>query len=121
MLSVCLLPHELVSESEEALLSHLRQVAKRGVGIERMRSLKAAASRSVGIREGNSLAKLELQLLLTQYDLLECKFEELEARLDELLEQIPHVKQLLDIKGIGRDSIAGFLAEVGDITHYRHP
>jgi transposase len=121
MLSLCLLPHELVSESEEALLSHLRKVAKRGLGIERMRSLKAAASRSVGIREGTSLAKLELQLLLTQYELLECKFEELEARLDELLEQIPHVKQLLDIKGIGRDSIAGFLAEVGDIMHYRHP
>lgn len=121
MLSLCLLPHELVSESEEALLSHLRKVAKRGLGIERMRSLKAAASRSVGIREGTALAKLELQLLLTQYELLESKFEELEARLDELLEQIPHVKQLLDIKGIGRDSIAGFLAEVGDITHYRHP
>lgn len=121
MLSLCLLPHELVSESEEALLSHLRKVAKRGLGIERMRSLKAAASRSVGIREGTALAKLELQLLLTQYELLESKFEELEARLDELLEQIPHVKQLLDIKGIGRDSIAGFLAEVGDITYYRHP
>ncbi|GGG07766.1 hypothetical protein ACFOHW_05770 [Paenibacillus abyssi] len=45
MLSLCLLPHELVSESEEALLSHLRKVAKRGLGIERMRSLQAAASR----------------------------------------------------------------------------
>ncbi|MBB3109631.1 transposase [Paenibacillus phyllosphaerae] len=121
MLSLCLLPHELVTESEEALLSHLRQVAKRGLGVERMRSLKAAASRSVGIREGTALAKLELQLLLTQYELLESKFEELEARLDELLGQIPQVKQLLAIKGIGRDSIAGFLAEVGDIERYRHP
>lgn len=39
MLSLCLLPHELVFESEEALLSHLRKVAKRGLGIERMSSL----------------------------------------------------------------------------------
>lgn len=121
MLSLYLLPHELVSESEETLLSHLRKIAKRGLGIERMRSLKAAASRSVGIREGTALAKLELRLLLTQYELLESKFEELEARLDELLEQIPHVKKLMAIKGIGRDSIAGFLAEVGDIERYRHP
>jgi transposase len=59
--------------------------------------------------------------LLTQYELLESKFEELEVKLDELLEQIPHVKPLLAIKGIGRDSIAGFLAEVGDIERYRHP
>ncbi|MDF2963881.1 MAG: family transposase [Paenibacillus sp.] len=121
MLSLCLLPHELVSESEEALLSHLREVAKRGLGIERMRNLKTAASRSIGIREGSDLAKLELRLLLTQYELLEGKFGELEARLDELLGQIPHVKQLMAIKGIGRDSIAGFLAEVGDIERYRHP
>lgn len=121
MLSLYLLPHELVSESEETLLSHLRKIAKRGLGIERMRSLKAAASRSVGIREGTALAKLELRLLLTQYELLESKFEELEARLDELMEQIPHVKKLMAIKGIGRDSIAGFLAEVGDIERYRHP
>ncbi|WP_223829648.1 transposase [Paenibacillus arenilitoris] len=56
-----------------------------------------------------------------ELDELECKFEELEARLDELLGQIPQVKQLLAIKGIGRDSIAGFLAEIGDIEHYRHP
>lgn len=121
MLSLCLLPHELVTQSEEALLRHLREVTKRGLGMERMRCLKAAAGRSVGIREGTELAKLELKLLLTQYELLESKFAELEAKLDELLEQIPHVKQLMTIKGIGRDSIAGFLAEVGDIEGYRHP
>ncbi|MCU6792537.1 IS110 family transposase [Paenibacillus sp. WQ 127069] len=121
MLSLCLLPHELATQSEEALLKHLREVAKRGLGMERMRCLKAAASRSVGIREGTELAKLELKLLLTQYELLESKFEELEEKLDELLEQIPHVKQIMAIKGIGRDSIAGFLAEVGNIERYRHP
>lgn len=121
MLGLCLMPYELVSQSEESLLKHLREVAKRGLGIERMRGLKAAASRSVGIREGTELAKIELQLLLTQYELLESKFEELEVKLDELLEQIPHVKPLLAIKGIGRVSIAGFLAEVGDIERYRHP
>ncbi|MDQ1914873.1 IS110 family transposase [Paenibacillus sp. GD4] len=121
MLSLCLLPHELVTQSEEALLRHLREAAKRGLGMERIRCLKAAASRSVGIREGTELAKLELKLLLTQYELLESKFAELEAKLDEILKQIPHVKSLLAIKGIGRDSIAGILAEVGDIERYRHP
>jgi transposase len=57
MLGLCLMPYELVSQSEESLLKHLREVAKRGLGIERMRGLKAAASRSVGIREGTELAK----------------------------------------------------------------
>ncbi|WP_241484479.1 IS110 family transposase [Paenibacillus mucilaginosus] len=41
--------------------------------------------------------------------------------MDGLLTQIPYVQQALAIKGVGRDTIAGFLAEVGDISQYRHP
>jgi len=106
---------------DETLLGHLREVAKRGLGLGRIKNLKAAADRSVGIGEGSELAKMELKLLLTQYEWLQNKLEELESKLDELLVQIPHVKQLLAIKGIGRDTIAGFLAEVGDIDQYHHP
>ena len=121
MLSLYLLPHELVSVPDETLLQHLREAAKRGLGLGRIKNLKAAASRSVGIKQGSELAKMELKLLLTQYEWFQSKFEELEAKLDELLMQIPHVQQLLAMKGIGRDTIAGFLAEVGDISQYRHP
>lgn len=88
---------------------------QRGLGLGRIKNLKPAANSSVGIRDGSELAKMELKLLLTQYEWLQNKLEELESKLDELLVHIPHVKQLLAIKGIGRDTIAGFLAEVGDI------
>ncbi|MGQ7887512.1 IS110 family transposase [Paenibacillus sp. WC2504] len=121
MLSLHLLPHELVSVPDETLLQHLREAAKRGLGLGRIQNLKAAAGCSVGIRQGSELAKMELKLLLTQYEWLKNKLEELEAKLDELLAQIPHVKQVLAMKGIGRDTIAGFLAEVGNIDQYRHP
>ncbi|OME91170.1 IS110 family transposase [Paenibacillus sp. FSL H7-0331] len=121
MLSLYLLPHELVSLSDEILLKHLREAAKRGLGLGRVKSLKAAASRSVGMKQGTELAKIELQLLLTQYEYLQSKFSELDVKLDELMEQIPYVQQLLAIKGVGRDTIAGFIAEVGDIHQYRHP
>ena len=121
MLSLYLLPHELVSLPDEMLLKHLREAAKRGLGLGRIKNLKAAASRSVGIKEGSELAKMELKLLLAQYEWHHNKLEELESKLDELLKQIPHVQQLLAFRGIGRDTIAGFLAEVGDIGQYRHP
>lgn len=121
MLNLYLMPHELVNVSDEALLQHLRAVAKRGLGLGRIKNLKEAASRSVGIREGTEIAKMELKLLLTQYEWFHSQLLELEARLDELLIHIPHVQQLMAIKGIGRDTIVGFLAEVGDISQYRHP
>lgn len=121
MLNLNRLPHEFVTLSDEFLLGHLREVAKRGAGIGRIQSLKAAANRSVGIKQGTEMAKMELQLLLAQYEMVQCKFTELEAKLDQLLEQIPGVNHLLAIKGIGRDTVAGFLAEIGDISNYHHP
>lgn len=66
MLSLYLMPNELVEVSDEALLQHLRAVTKRGLGLGRIQNLKEAASRSVGIREGTELAKMELKLMLTQ-------------------------------------------------------
>jgi len=121
MLSLNLLPHELISISDETLLQHLREAAKRGLGLGRIKKLKEAAICSVGIQQGSELAKMELKLLLSQYEWLQNKLEDLGAKLDELLLQIPHVQQVLAMKGIGRDTIAGFLAEVGDIRKYRHP
>jgi transposase len=121
MLSLGMLPHELLSLSDEFLLGHLRLVAKRGAGIGRIHNLKSAANRSVGIKQGTDLAKMELQLLLAQYQLIQSKFDELDLKLDELIGQIPSVSQLLAIKGIGKDTVAGFIAEVGDIGNYHHP
>ncbi|WP_313641918.1 transposase [Paenibacillus sp. FSL K6-0276] len=64
---------------------------------------------------------MEIQLLLTQYLLIQDKFDELDLKLSELIEQIPGVEQLLAIKGVGRDTVAGFIAEIGDISSYHHP
>ncbi|MBP1967100.1 hypothetical protein J2Z65_006364 [Paenibacillus aceris] len=39
----------------------------------------------MGIRQGTELARMELKLLLNQYEWLHSKLEELESKLDELL------------------------------------
>ncbi|WP_100407842.1 IS110 family RNA-guided transposase [Bacillus solitudinis] len=121
ILKLNLLPHELVQLPDQELLAHIRKVAKRAVGIGRIKELKEAASVSIGIREGSDLAKLELSTLLDKYELITKKFEQLEVKRDELLEQIPGVHQMLAITGIGKDTIAGFFAEIGDLSYYSHP
>lgn len=82
MLSLSMLPHEIVSLLDEFLLRHLRLVAKRGAGIGRIQEIKSTANRSVGIKEGTDLAKMELQLLLKQYQLIQNKFDELHLKID---------------------------------------
>lgn len=46
--------------------------------------------------------------------------EELE-RLEEIILKVPHVEKLLAIKGVGSITIAGFIAEVGDIRRFDSP
>jgi len=94
MLSLYLLPHELAHLPDDTLLQHMRVVAKRGLGLGRIKNLKAAASRSIGIKQGSAMAKMELRLLLAQYELLHRELEGLEAKLDELLREVPFVQHI---------------------------
>jgi transposase len=121
LLKLNLLPHELVELSEQEILEHLRKAVKRAVGLSKIKELKQVAMVSIGIREGSDMAKLELRTLIDKYELIIEKFEELESNIDKLLEQIPGVEQMLAIKGIGKDTVAGFFSEVGDLSFYSHP
>ncbi|RNB46271.1 IS110 family transposase, partial [Brevibacillus agri] len=93
---------------------------KRGVGIKRAEQLYAAATVSIGLTEGLTAARIELAALLQQYDLY-CKQEEsIMTEVLQILEKIPGTKQMLSIPGIGILTVAGFLAEVGDLNNYDH-
>ncbi|MBT2639416.1 IS110 family transposase [Bacillus sp. ISL-39] len=115
------LPHELIGYSDQDLLVHLRKAVTRSVGLNKIQELKRAATESIGLRQGTAMAKLELTTLLDKYDLIQMKFEELDSKIDNLIEHIPGVQQMLAIKGVGRDTVAGFFAEVGDLQEYSHP
>ena len=58
--------------------------------------------------------------LLRQYRMLENELNELECVVENLLKQIPAVSYMLDIKGLGVITIAGIIAETGNLTNYRH-
>ncbi|MDQ0859755.1 IS110 family transposase [Bacillus sp. V2I10] len=121
LLKLNVLPHELEIVSEQEILIHLRKAVKRAVGLSKIQELKRVAKDSIGIREGSRMAKLELRTLLDKYELINEKFEELESDIDGLLERIPGVQQMLAITGIGKDTVAGFFSEVGNLSYYSHP
>ncbi|HCS72731.1 MAG TPA: IS110 family transposase, partial [Clostridiales bacterium] len=49
------------------------------------------------------------------------QLSEIEAEMEELALQVPGVKEMLTIKGVGITTAAGFMAEVGDISRFTHP
>jgi transposase len=113
-------PEEIVSLGARGVLTHWKTEIKRGIGIKRAEQLYAAATVSIGLTEGLIAARIELSALLDQYDLY-CKQEEtIMANVLQILEKIPGTKQMLSIPGVGVLTVAGFLAEVGDLSNYDH-
>ena len=58
---------------------------------------------------------------MDQYELYIKQHEQLEKEIEEIALQIPGVKEMLTIKGVGIMTAAGFVAEVGDIKRFTHP
>jgi len=90
------------------------------VGIKRAEKLCAAATASIGLTEGLTAARLELSALLEQYDLFMKQIETTMEKVMQILEQIPGAAEMLTIPGVGSITVAGFLAEVGDLNKYDH-
>jgi transposase len=115
------LPDMIVKLSAEEIVSMWRTEVKRAVGLKRAQELKETAMYSVGVNEGTEMAFYEMQLLMKEYHEIRTILEDIEMRLEELVLTIPGAARLLEIKGIGIKTAAGFLAEIGDISRFNHP
>lgn len=68
--------HLSVEFTEEDLLVHLRKSITLSVGLNKIRGLKEAASKSIGLRQGTEMARLELKTILAKYELIQLQFED---------------------------------------------
>lgn len=98
-----------------------RAAKLRAVGRKRAERLVNAAKNSIGQKEGSEAAAWEMQLLLGNYRTRLTQLEEVMARLQDLCSKMPAAQQMLAIKGIGLKTVAGFLAEVGEIGRFHSP
>jgi transposase len=114
-------PLKVVDKGVNDIAACWRREITRGVGVKRAVSLVEAAKVSVGVRSGLRSAEKELECLLEEYTMLMRQYESSMALLEELVMQIPGVTEMLGIKGIGLITVAGFIAEVGDINRFDHP
>jgi transposase len=114
-------PERILSIGVQKILMSWRKEGSRTGGIKRAVKLVEAAKTSVGINNGLRMAEKELAATLEQYDLYMKQLNQLLLEIEELTLQIPGVKEALTIKGIGIITIAGFIAEVGDLRRFCHP
>ena len=92
----------------------------RGVTEDRAKPLVEAAHNSVGL-DGGIGTRSELYMLLEKHRLWTSQLEAVNKVLEETIRKVQHVEKLLAIKGVGSVTIAGFIAEVGDIRRFKSP
>jgi transposase len=121
VLQVAPLPNDIERLGAEGINRIWRENKLRAVGMKRAKSLYEAAQKSIGCTEGESCARMEIQLLLQDYQTKTAQYQAVTETIDGLIRQIPEVAKLLEIKGVGLVTVAGFLSEVGDIRRFKSP
>ena len=121
LLRVASTPESIVALGVEGICRIWKDAKIRAVGVKRATTLYETAKRSIGHDQGMSAAKLEMALLLEDYEAKAKQLAFVMAALESTLREIPEAEKLLAIKGIGIISVAGFLAEVGDLRRFESP
>jgi len=73
----------------------------------------------VGIKDGVEGARIDLQYQLRRVKQILEECELVEARLAELLKEVPYAGYLLTIPGMSILQVAAVVSEVGDLSNYR--
>lgn len=115
------LPCDIVKLGEEVINKIWRDAKVRAAGMKRAKTLVEAARHSVGSKEAPEAARKELSYLLADYEAVKARIDELDALLAEKVMEVPYIDKLMEIKGIGLTTAAGFIAEVGDISRFDSP
>ena len=116
------LPKDVIALGVDGIrkIWHDKKIRGRGVTEDRALILMEAAHNSVGL-DGGVGTRSELYMLLEEHRLWTSQLEAVEKVIEETTLKVEHVEKLLAIKGVGIITIAGFIAEVGDIRRFKSP
>ena len=111
-------PDEIVKLGVDGIVQIWKEQKLRANGKSKAMKIVSAALNSIGLKEGLESAKMEIRELIEDYELHSKRLEQVNDLIKKLCLRVKNVEKLLDIKGIGIITVAGFIAEVGDITRF---
>ena len=113
------LPKNIVELSSEGIVKRWKQVKFKAVGLNKAKKLEEAAKKSIGCKNITFSARREIKLLIEDYESKQKHLELLNEDLNKLCDEIPMIKELTKINGIGIGTAVSFIAEVGDINRFK--
>jgi transposase len=120
VLRSCPFPSFVLEMGEEGVLTEIKKAVRKTVGLKKVRELTEAAETSIGVDYGLDSAKMRMNMLLDELDMIERHIAEIETSMKQMLEATGYAERILSIKGIGIVTAASFLGEVGDPLRFQN-
>ncbi len=111
-------PKELLALGTEGIRKIWQAAKLRGRGYSRAVQIIQYAEKSVGLKDGEDVAKETVRWFAEKVMELDKKLKEVETELHSKCRGIPSAEKLLEISGIGENILSGALAEMGDISRF---
>lgn len=111
-------PEDIVRLGVDGLKDIWHRAKLRGRGYSKADQIVQYAKESIGLEHGRAGGRKAVKIFAEQIESLSEALEEIEAELHQKCREIPYAENILEIRGIGENILAGILAEMGDITRF---
>lgn len=112
------LPEDIINLGADGVNKIWREAKLRGVGYSRALKAVSAAKHTVGRTESPEAAREEIAWIIEDLKRYIQREESLMEKLDAVAERIPHITNILQIRGLGLRTVTGILAEIGDFKRF---
>ena len=111
-------PEDLTALGEEGIRRIWKDAKLRGRGHSRAGEILRYAKTSVGIKDGAVAGKTAVKWFAQKVMGLDTELAVIEEQIDQKCQEIAHAGNILEISGIGENTLSGILAEMGDIKRF---
>ncbi len=111
-------PDDLVTLGEDGIRQIWHDAKLRGRGYSRAREILQYAKASVGINDGAVAGRSAVKWFAQKILELNAELAAVEEQINQKSQEIPHASNILEISGIGGNTLSGVLAEMGDISRF---
>jgi len=118
LLKIAPFPEDLILLGTEGIRQIWHHAKLRGRGYSRADEILRYARKSVGLKDGLTASRMAVKWFVEKIIELNEQLSEVENQLNEKCMEIPHTENILEISGIGSNTLSGILAEMGDISRF---
>ena len=111
-------PEDLTALGEDGIRRIWHDAKLRGRGYSRAGEILQYAKASVGIKDGAIAGKAAIKWFVQKIMELDDELAVIEKQINQKCQEIPHAGNILEISGIGENTLSGILAEMGDISRF---